>query len=154
MSLSSDVFAVAERVDERLAASTWDLSALDQQVEPDVEAAAEVAVFALKLAGKRRQARRSGRFGRIVVRFALAACLVLTSFAAACDKPDASPEATAVAISELASVPASNAAITLQSKIQSAFCHSGGVAIGRVPSRPILRSWLVIWAWRTTPGIC
>jgi len=84
------VIAVAERVDARLATSTWDLEALTEH-EPNVSAAAEVAVFALNLAGKRRQARRAGRFGRLVVNFALAACVALASVAAACDKPDASP---------------------------------------------------------------
>ena len=51
-----EVHAVAERVDARLASNVWNLSAADSGA-PDVSAAAEVAVFALKLAGKRRQAR-------------------------------------------------------------------------------------------------
>ena len=95
-----EVHAVAERVDARLATSVWDLAPADQ-IEPDVSAAAEVAVFALKLAGKRRQARLGGRFSRVVVRFALAACVAMASVATACDPPSASPEATAQAISQL-----------------------------------------------------
>src|SRR5438552_17036100 len=94
-----EVDAVAERVDARLASSPWDVAALEP-ADSSVSAAAEVAVFALELAGKRRQARRGGRLGRLVVGFALAACIALTSFAAACDKPDANPEATQVAISQ------------------------------------------------------
>jgi hypothetical protein len=113
------VRAVAERVDERLAASQWDLASV--AVEPgEVSAAAEVAVFALKLAGKRHQARRGGRFGRLIVRFALAACVALASAAAACAKPDANPEATAVAISELPSATAFTASITAQPRASPA----------------------------------
>lgn len=113
------VRAVAERVDARLAASQWDLASVP--VEPgEVSAAAEVAVFALKLAGKRRQARRGGRFGRLIVRFALAACAALASAAAACAKPDANPEATAVAISELPSATAFTASITAQPRASPA----------------------------------
>jgi hypothetical protein len=110
---TGEVIAVAERVDARLATSVWDLEALTDQ-EPNVSAAAEVAVFALKLAGKRRQARRGGRFGRLVVNFALAACVALASVAAACDKPDASPEATAVALSQLPSDTAASASVAAQ----------------------------------------
>jgi hypothetical protein len=110
---AGEVIAVAERVDARLATSAWDVEALTEQA-PDVSAAAEVAVFALKLAGKRRQARRGGRFGRLVVNFALAACVALASVAAACGKPDASPEATAVALAQLPSDSASSASIAAQ----------------------------------------
>src|ERR1700694_4344715 len=95
------VHSVAERVDARLATTVWDLTPAEQ-VEPDVSAAAEVAVFALKLAGKRRQARLGGGFSRLVVRFALAACVAMASVATACDAPSASPEATAAAVSQLA----------------------------------------------------
>src|SRR2546423_11205129 len=102
MALDSDVLAVAERVDARLAAGSWDVTAIETPAGSDVEAAAEVALFALELAGKRRQARRGGRFGRLVVRFALAACVALATVA--CDKPDASPEATPTAIDERPSV--------------------------------------------------
>lgn len=107
--LENDIAAVAERVDARLTSTVWDLAALED-AEPEVCAAAEVAVFALQLAGKRRQARRGGRFGRLIASFALAACMALT----ACDKPNASPEATQVAISELPSAAGSSAAITAQ----------------------------------------
>jgi hypothetical protein len=110
---AGEVIAVAERVDARLATSSWDLEALADE-EPNVSAAAEVAFFALKLAGKRRQARRGGRFGRLVVNFAVAACVALASVAAACDKPDASPEATAVALTQLPSDSASSASIASQ----------------------------------------
>jgi hypothetical protein len=95
-----EVHAVAERVDARLATSVWDLAPAEH-APADVSAAAEVAVFALKLAGKRRQARLGGRFSRLVVRFSLAACVALASVATACDQPSASPEATAQAISQL-----------------------------------------------------
>ena len=95
-----EVHAVAERVDARLATTVWDLTPAEQAT-PDVSAAAEVAVFALKLAGKRRQARLGGRFSRLVVRFALAACVALATVASACDAPNANPEATAAAISQL-----------------------------------------------------
>ena len=57
---TGEVIAVAERVDARLATSAWDVEALTEH-EPNVSAAAEVAVFALNLAGKRRQARRGVR---------------------------------------------------------------------------------------------
>jgi len=108
-----EVDAVAERVDARLATSSWDVAPLEQ-TDASVSAAAEVAVFALKLAGKRRQARRGGRFGRLIVGFALAACVALTSFMAACDAPSAAPEATRAAINALPTVSGSSAAITAQ----------------------------------------
>ncbi len=111
MALDGDVLSVVERVDARLGRSIWDTTAIEPD-DPDVAAAAEVAVFALELAGKRRQARRGGRFSKLIVRFALAACVALASVAAACDKPDASPEATQVAINELPSISGSNAVIT------------------------------------------
>ena len=115
VALDGDVSAVAERVDARLTISAWDLAALED-AEPEVCAAAEVAVFALQLAGKRRQARRGGRFGRLIASFALAACLALT----ACDKPNASPEATQVAISELPQAAGSSATITAQPRASPA----------------------------------
>ncbi|MGI9146367.1 MAG: hypothetical protein ACR2IK_07460 [Chloroflexota bacterium] len=94
------VHAVAERVDACLATSVWDLAPA-RQVAADVSTAAEVAVFALKLSGKRRQARLGGRFSRLVVRFSLAACVALASAATACEQPSSSPEATAQAVSQL-----------------------------------------------------
>src|SRR5438477_12972521 len=106
-----DVFSVAERVDARLARTIWDTTAIENS---EVEAAAEVASFALQLAGKRCQARRGGRFNRLIVSFALAACMALASVAAACDKPDASPEATQTAIDALPSVSGASASITAQ----------------------------------------
>lgn len=115
MLLGDDVSVVAEWVDARLTLSAWDLDALEPG-EAEVEAAAEVAVFALQLAGKRRQARRAGRFGRLIASFALAACLAL----AACDKPDASPETTQVAIAGLPSIAGSDAAITAQARASPA----------------------------------
>jgi hypothetical protein len=116
------VEAVAERVEAELSRSAWDTSALDyatgdrstvstRALGQDVGAAAEVAAFALKLAGKRRQARRGGRFATVVMRFALAACIALASVAAACDKPDASPEETQVALSVLPQVSSTMATI-------------------------------------------
>jgi len=112
-----DVFSVAERVDARLARTVWDTAAIDNS---DVEAAAEVATFALKLAGKRRQARREGRLNRLIVSFALAACVALASVAAACDKPNASPEETQTAINALPSTPATNVSITAQPRASPA----------------------------------
>src|SRR5579872_766371 len=92
MPVNGEVGAVAERVQARLGATLWDTSALESGVSnADVDAAAEVAVFALDLAGKRRQARRGGRFGRLIVGFALAACVAMASVTAACDKPNAAP---------------------------------------------------------------
>lgn len=95
-----EVHAVAERVDVRLATTVWNLAPAEQ-VTPDVGAAAEVAVFALRLGGKRRQARLGGRFSRLVVRFSLAACVALASVATACAPPSASPDSTAQAITQL-----------------------------------------------------
>src|SRR5580704_14404622 len=114
-----EVHAVAERVDARLAASVWDLAPA-QPVATDVSAAAEVAVFALKLAGKRRQARLGGRFSRLVVRFALAACVALATVATACDAPNAGPEATAAAISELGTASPATASISAQPRASPA----------------------------------
>ena len=114
-----EIDAVAERVDARLAASAWDTGALEQ-TDASISAAAEVAVFALKLAGKRRQAHRGGRCGRLIVGFALAACVALTSFAAACDAPSAAPEATQAAISQLPTVSGASAAITAQPRASPA----------------------------------
>src|SRR5258708_32228935 len=105
-----EVAAVAERVDARLATSAWDTARL-KQTAGDIDAAAEVAVFALKLAGKRRQAHRGGRVGRLITGFALAACVARSSFAAACDAPSAAPEATQAAISQLPSVNGASGAI-------------------------------------------
>src|SRR6267378_789102 len=113
-----EVDAVAERVDARLA-SAWDVAALEQ-TDASISAAAEVAVFALKLAGKRRQAHRGGRFGRLITGFALAACLTLSSFAAACDAPRAAPEATQAAISQLPSVNGASGAIAAPSRASPA----------------------------------
>ena len=114
-----EVAAVAERVDARLATSPWDTAKLEQTAV-DIDAAAEVAVFALKLAGKRRQAHRGGRFGRLITGFALAACIALSSFAAACDAPNASPEATQTAINELPTVSGASGAITAQPRASPA----------------------------------
>jgi hypothetical protein len=50
----------------------------------------------------------------------LAACVALASVAAACDKPDASPEATQTAINALPSVSAAAAAITAQPRASPA----------------------------------
>src|SRR5258708_36058139 len=85
-----EVAAVAERVDARLATSAWDTARLEQTAG-DIEAAAEVAVFALKLAGKRRQAHRGGRFGRLITGFALAAGRAPGSFSPALHAPGAAP---------------------------------------------------------------
>jgi hypothetical protein len=120
VALEGDVFTVADHVGQRLTNSKWDTSGLDPDGEGEVAAATEVALFALELAGKRRQARRGGRFGRLIVRFALAACVALTSVAAACAKPDASPEETQVAISELPSMSGSSASITAQPRASPA----------------------------------
>jgi hypothetical protein len=117
---ASEVQAVAERVDARLAAGAWDLSALDSVEEQEVSRAAGLAVFALKLSGKRRQARRGGRFGRLVAGFALAACIALANVTAACEKPDATVEATAVAIRELPSDSSASASIAARPRASPA----------------------------------
>lgn len=114
-----EVAAVAERVDARLATSAWNTAALEQ-TDASISAATEVAVFALKLAGKRRQAHRGGRFGRLITGFALAACVALSSFAAACDAPNAAPEATQAAISQLPTVSGATAAITAKPRASPA----------------------------------
>src|SRR5207302_7636081 len=113
MGPDADLVAVAERVTARLGSNAWDMAALED-ADAEVAAAAEVAVFALELGGKRRQARRGGRFGGLIVRFAFAACVALATMAAACEKPDASPEATQTAINALPSVSGSSASITAQ----------------------------------------
>jgi hypothetical protein len=100
----AEVETVASELEARLVATPWQPA---QRVAP----ATEVAAFALALSGKRRQARRTGRLGKLIAHFALAACLALASVAAACEKPDASPEATAVAISQLSGAPATEASI-------------------------------------------
>jgi hypothetical protein len=118
-----DVIAIAERVNSRLAGGAWDTSALGpREASPDaeLETAAEVAVFALELAGKRRQARRGGRFGKLIVTFALAACVALSSFATACDKPDATAEETQTAINSLSSASGSTASITAPARASPA----------------------------------
>jgi hypothetical protein len=100
----AEVEAVASELEARLGATPW-------QPAQTVAPATEVAAFALALSGKRRQARRTGRLGKLIVHFALAACLALASVAAACEKPDANAQATAVAISQLPGTPATEASI-------------------------------------------
>ncbi len=100
-----DVDVVSAELEARLASGPWTR-------EPDVGPATEVAAFALSLSGKRRQARRGGRLGRLIARFALAACLALASVAAACDKPDASDDDTAEAISVMPYATPAEATIT------------------------------------------
>src|SRR5262249_30263959 len=73
-----------------------------------------------RLSGKRRQARRGGRFGRLVAGFALAACVALANVTAACEKPDASVEATAVAIRELPTDTSASASIAAQPRASPA----------------------------------
>src|SRR6185437_1855805 len=107
-----DVLTIAQRVNARLGQSVWDTSALP--VASDMDAAAEVALFALELSGKRRQARRGGRFGRLVVSFALAACVALSAIAAGCDKPDATAQETQTAIDTLSSASGSQVSLTAQ----------------------------------------
>jgi hypothetical protein len=98
-----DVDVVSAELEARLAAGPW-------TAEPQVAPATEVAAFALSLSGKRRQARRGG-LRRLIARFALAACLALASVASACDKPDATANEAAEAISQLPEVSASEATI-------------------------------------------
>ena len=111
-----EVLSVAERVNARLAQQAWDVTAA--AADPDVETAAQVAVFALELAGKGRQARRTGRFGRLLVSFALAACVALA--AVGCDKPDASPEETQTAINSLPQLGGAQASVTAQPRASPA----------------------------------
>jgi hypothetical protein len=115
-----DVLTIAERVNARLADSVWDTSVLQTPDSGDLDTAAEVAVFALELAGKRGRARRGGRFGRLIVGFALAACLALSAISAACDKPDATPEETQTAIDMLPQYSGSQASITAQPRASPA----------------------------------
>ena len=119
MAPGGEVLEVAERVQARLARTVWDTQALNADTTP-IDAAAEVALFALQLAGKQRQARHGGRFGRLVVRFALAAVVALAAISAACDKPDAGPEATQVALSSLPLVSGSDASITAKARASPA----------------------------------
>jgi hypothetical protein len=107
----SEVQAVAAQAESRLASSAWQIPPRDEP-PPEVVAAGEVAAFALKLSGRRRQASLGGRFRRLITHFALAACLALASVAAACDKPDATEAETAEAIRTLPTASASNAEIT------------------------------------------
>jgi hypothetical protein len=100
-----DVDVVSAELEARLAAGPW-------TPEPRAAPATEVAAFALGLSGKRRQARRSGRLGRLIARFALAACLALASVSAACQKPDATGDDAIQAISAMPYVSASEATIT------------------------------------------
>jgi hypothetical protein len=119
----NDVLVIAERVNARLATPSgpWNTAALDASAaDAEIDTAAEVAVFALELAGKRRQARRGGRFGRLIVTFSLAACVALSSFAAACDKPDATAEETQTAINTLPSYSGSTASITAPARASPA----------------------------------
>jgi len=106
----SQAVRVADEVEARLAASAWD-------PPPPTSAAGEVATFALRLSGTRRQARRRGGLRRLIVQFALAACVAL---AAGCDKPDASPAATQTAISQLQRVGGSAASIGQQPRASPA----------------------------------
>jgi hypothetical protein len=117
----NDVLAIAERVNARLERGPWNTAALESSSpEAELETAAEVAAFALELAGKRRQARRGGRFGRLIVTFALAACVALSSFAAACDKPDATAEETQTAIDSLPTSSGGAASITAPARASPA----------------------------------
>jgi hypothetical protein len=102
--VSADVDVVVNELEARLRATPW-------TPPTPVAPATEVAAFALALSGKRTQARRAGRLNRLIAHFALAACLALASVAAACEKPNANPEATAAAISALPSTNPNDASI-------------------------------------------
>src|SRR6266576_4438553 len=102
--MSSEAEAVARELDARLHTSAWD-------PQPTVTPATGVADFALALSGKRRQARKSGRWGKLIRHFALAACLALASVTAACERPNANATDTAQAISQLPPSSAANATI-------------------------------------------
>jgi hypothetical protein len=105
------VEAVAAEVESRLASGPWEIPPRDEP-PPTVVAAAEVATFALKLSGKRRQARSGSRLRRLITHFALAACLALASVAAACEKPDATEAEQAETIRTLPTASATDAVIT------------------------------------------
>ena len=79
---AEQVQAVSEQLEQRLVESVW--SPATPAEDPQVGAAAEVAAFALGLSGKRRAARRGGRLSRLLVHFALAATVALSSVMAAC----------------------------------------------------------------------
>jgi hypothetical protein len=103
--MSSEAEAVARELDARLHTTAWD-------PQPTVAPATGVADFALALSGKRKQARKSGRWGKLIRHFALAACLALASVAAACDRPNANATESAAAIAQLPASSGANATIT------------------------------------------
>ncbi len=116
-----DVMDVVARVERKLASGPWTegerasptLSAdghlSDGVPSSDPDAAAEVAAFALRLGGKRRAARRSGRFSRLVTHFALAAVLALTGVSAGCESEDAGP--SVVNVQDLPAVAGASVAV-------------------------------------------
>jgi hypothetical protein len=101
------VQAVSEQLEQRLAATPW--VAEQPADDAEVRAAAEVAAFAIGLSGKRRAARRGGRWSRLLVHFALAATVALSSVIAACGPTDSSP--AAIDVSTLSSANASEVTI-------------------------------------------
>lgn len=86
-----DLGDVTARIEQRLAAPRWEVRFSPETIGPlagprdsgtrDVDAAAEVATFALGLSGKGRVARREGRVSRMIMHFALAATLALSTVA-------------------------------------------------------------------------
>jgi hypothetical protein len=102
--MTPSVERVALEVESRLSANPW-------LPTPPAEPATHLAAFALNLSGKR-AARRGPNLRRLVARFALAACLALASVSAACEKPNANPEATAQAIASLPSTSGAQASIS------------------------------------------
>lgn len=113
---SLDLRRVLERVQRRLSMGAWEerqLAAGPRTPAAPDEAAAEVAAFALGLAGRRRTLRRDQVVSRAVTRFALASVLALSSVAAAC-APAGTTEQPAASVDALAGVPGSSATLTAE----------------------------------------
>lgn len=118
----ADVQVVESQVAARLSSAQWRVSALSETPPHTgpVPAATEIAVFALNVSGKGRQARRAGKFGRLVRSFALAACIALTTGLAACDTPSASNDTAAVSTANLPTDTASSATIAAPARTDAA----------------------------------
>jgi hypothetical protein len=106
---------VTARVERRLAAGPWDQPPETTLPVPDsVDAAAEVAAFAMGLSGRQRLARRDprGRFRRLIAHFALAAALAISTVAStACDiLSDSGP--AAIDVDQLSRLNGTEASVT------------------------------------------
>lgn len=129
-----------DRVQQRLDVGLWEERGLAERLDysalealapaalaPTEGAAAEVASFALGLAGKRRLARRArtdGRLRRMVLHFALAAMLALTAVtSAACQSSDDASDDSAteqVDVSQLGAVAGAEAVVLRAARAEPA----------------------------------